>query len=133
MVSCDSDVFRQVFPIMNKQKLQEYKSRLQALVQELSTLDTQGDDTRRTVELDQSRVGRLSRMDALQGQAMSQETQRRRHKQLKDAKQALVRVEEGCYGECLECDELIAEARLQASPEAACCIACANMLESRGR
>ena len=118
---------------MDTQKLQEYKSKLQALVEELSTLDTQGDDSRRTVELDQARVGRLSRMDALQGQAMSNETQRRRHRQLKEAKCALVRIEEGCYGECLECDEMIADARLEASPEAAHCISCANLLEQQQR
>ena len=35
-------------------------------------------DDRRPVELDQTRVGRLSRMDALQSQAMAVETERRR-------------------------------------------------------
>ncbi len=41
-----------------------------------------GDDAAKTVELDQSRTGRLSRMDALQAQAMSVDAQRRRRQEL---------------------------------------------------
>ena len=60
-----------------------------------------GNDAASPVELDQTRVGRLSRMDALQGQAMSQETQRRREQELRRIAQALQRIEQGEFGTLL--------------------------------
>jgi DnaK suppressor protein len=42
---------------------------------------------------------------------------------------ALVRVREGTYGECVDCGQGIALARLQASPEAECCVACQTRRE----
>jgi DnaK suppressor protein len=85
-----------------------------------------GDEAAATVELDQTRVGRLSRMDALQGQAMSQETQRRREQELRHIAVALQRMEAGEYGECVQCGELIAEGRLAINPAVTHCIHCAE-------
>lgn len=85
-----------------------------------------GDDAAATVELDQTRVGRLSRMDALQGQAMSQETQRRREQELRRIAQALQRIEQGEFGECTHCGDMIAAGRLTIDPSVSLCIACAN-------
>ena len=82
-----------------------------------------------TVELDQSKVGRLSRMDALQSQAMSQETERRHLRELVQIEAALRRIESGDYGYCTECDERIAEARLAFSPAEPLCITCAENKE----
>ena len=45
---------------------------------ELHGLINAANENARPVELDQSKVGRLSRMDAMQSQAMARETQRRR-------------------------------------------------------
>lgn len=39
---------------------------------------------------------------------------------------ALVRIEQGGFGTCVECGELIAEGRLSAVPYAELCINCAN-------
>lgn len=80
----------------------------------------------RPVELDQSRVGRLSRMDALQGQAMAQETERRRQNELSRIDAALMRVESGDYGFCTSCDEKISEKRLELDPSMPLCIDCAT-------
>ena len=82
-----------------------------------------------TVELDQTRVGRLSRMDALQGQAMSKETGRRRQLELQKIAGALRRVDSGDYGYCLSCEEPIARERLELDPGATLCIECANKKE----
>jgi len=79
-----------------------------------------------TVELDQSRVGRLSRMDALQGQAMSQAAQQRRGEELQRIKAALRRIREEDYGYCLECGNEIAEGRLKIEPAVTLCIKCAE-------
>ena len=81
------------------------------------------------MELDQARVGRLSRMDAMQAQAMSVETGRRRRQQLVDIDAALQRIENGDYGECFECSEVIKPGRLEANPMATLCIDCAEALE----
>ena len=93
---------------------------------ELKVLAETGAEAAQTVELDQARVGRLSRMDALQGQAMSQEARRRREKELIRVSKALKRLELGEFGECLTCGEEIAVGRLEVDPAATLCIRCAE-------
>ncbi|MES9904663.1 MAG: TraR/DksA C4-type zinc finger protein [Sedimenticola sp.] len=82
-----------------------------------------------TVKLDQTCVGRLSRMDALRSQAMSVESNRRRNLELKRIAAALSRINEGEYGYCLSCGEEIAEKRLEVDPAAPFCIICADKAE----
>ena len=91
--------------------------------------DQNGQQAEEVVELDQARVGRLSRMDAMQAQAMSRETGRRRRGYLLDIDTALERIHSGEYGSCYECDEPIHPGRLQADPAARLCIICAEALE----
>jgi len=83
-------------------------------------------DSRATVELDQTRVGRLSRMDALQGQAMAQETERRRKFELQRIEAALKRLDTDEYGYCLTCGDEISVRRLELDPAATVCIDCAR-------
>ncbi|MHA1152555.1 MAG: TraR/DksA family transcriptional regulator [Alphaproteobacteria bacterium] len=97
---------------------------------ELQSLVDSSAEARRTVELDQSRVGRLSRMDALQAQAMSVETDRRRKVELQQIEAALGRLEDGDYGTCVGCGEAIAPKRLALNPTAPVCFDCA---QSSGR
>ena len=85
-----------------------------------------GGEAAAVVEVDPQRVGRLSRMDALQQQAMAQDAERRRRQELARIEAALERVEEGEYGWCLSCGEPIAEARLELDPAATLCVACAG-------
>ena len=82
--------------------------------------------SRAPVELDQTRLGRLSRMDALQDQAMSLETARRREIELRRIDAALGRIGAGDFGFCLTCDEPIGEARLALDPATPQCIDCAR-------
>lgn len=96
---------------------------------ELSELTKTGDDAAKPVELDQTRVGRLSRMDAMQAQAMSIEAKRRREIELSRINAALIRIENGEYGECLECAGAIAVARLKFDPSTPLCITCAERNE----
>ena len=93
---------------------------------ELRTLSASTQDSREPVELDQSKVGRLSRMDALQGQAMALESERRRTAELQRIEAALKRLDGGDYGYCIKCDEEIAPARLELDPAVATCIRCAG-------
>lgn len=92
----------------------------------LLELEQTGNEAAAVVELDQTRVGRLSRMDALQGQAMSQERARRRELQLHKIAAALKRIERDDYGYCTECGEEIAFRRLEFDPATTLCITCAN-------
>lgn len=106
--------------------LDYFKMKLVNLRQELQLVDEQGGDSTQRVELDQSKVGRLSRMDALQVQAMSVESSRRRTIQIQRIDGALQRMEKGNYGVCLQCEEAIALKRLEFDPTAFTCIGCAN-------
>ena len=78
------------------------------------------------IELDQTRIGRLSRMDALQGQAMALAGQQRAELQLKRIKAALNRLDEGSFGDCAQCEEPIDPRRLQADPANPLCLTCAS-------
>ena len=105
------------------------RQRLLAQQAELTDQRETGREAEKTVELDQSSVGRLSRMDALQGQAMSKESGRRRGVQLQKIAAALRRIGCGEYGDCLVCGEQIAIKRLTFDPAATQCIECARKSE----
>lgn len=91
---------------------------------EAAERDTAAD--RAPVELDQQSVGRLSRMDALQVQAMAEAQSRRRAQERRRIRAALARFDEGEYGWCQECGELIEPKRLDLDPATPFCVACAN-------
>ena len=84
--------------------------------------ETATKDARDPVELDQSRIGRLSR----QGQAMAQDAERRRKIELQKIEAALERIEAGDYGYCVNCGEEIPKARLDFDPAVASCVDCAS-------
>jgi DnaK suppressor protein len=86
-------------------------------------------DARDTVELQQDSVGRLSRMDAMQQQAMAQAAERRRQVEYWRIEAALQRVDEGEWGYCVTCGEEIAEMRLRHDPSVAACVKCASASE----
>ncbi len=81
-------------------------------------------------KLDQSRVGRLSRMDAMQQQAMSKAAEDRIKIELQRIKAALERLDSGEYGYCVLCDEEIAPKRLEFDPSLPTCIECAQRSEN---
>ncbi len=106
------------------------KKRLIDLREELQSLDDTSREAASTVELDQSRMGRLSRMDALQAQEISKESRRRRKQLIRRIEPALQRLVSGDYGICIDCDEDIAPARLEFDPTCTTCITCAGLRES---
>lgn len=83
-------------------------------------------ETVKPVALDQSSVGRLSRMDALQAQSMALAVESRRKNELNMISSALKRIEDGDYGYCVNCDEPIAPRRLEFDPTVLACIRCAG-------
>ena len=78
------------------------------------------------VNLDQSMVGRVSRMDAMQQQSMEKAKQVRRIERVKLINAALKRLESGDYGFCLNCDAHISHGRLKLDPTFSLCIDCAK-------
>jgi len=82
-------------------------------------------DERRPVELDQQSVGRVSRMDALQVQAMAQAVEARRQGRVHRIEEALQRIAHGDYGYCTQCGEEIPAKRLAIDPTNERCVHCA--------
>jgi DnaK suppressor protein len=109
---------------------EHFKRLLITLRAELQSMDAAGEAAAQTVELDQTRMGRLSRMDALQAQAMSQATNRRRAENLRGVESALQRLERGEYGDCQECGETINPKRLEFDPTVRLCITCAESIKN---
>jgi len=109
---------------MEKNQLDSFRIALIARREEIKQLNIDSMDSSATVELDQSTVGRLSRMDALQAQQMAQETARRRQLQLQQIESALRRMDAGDYGYCFSCGDEIGAARLNFDPANTRCIGC---------
>lgn len=109
---------------LSKELSDEFKTRLLEMRAELDALSKISAEARRPVTLDQTSVGRLSRMDAMQGQAMQIETERRREAERQRIDAALNRLKDGSFGYCAVCDEDIALKRLQHDPSVATCIDC---------
>lgn len=106
--------------------VEHFRARLLQLREEITTLSETRSQSSATVQLDQSSVGRLSRMDALQQQAMAQNGQARAAATLQRIEAALKRCEDGSYGYCFDCDQPIAPRRLEFDPMALRCVQCAQ-------
>jgi len=109
---------------------EQIRNRLNTLLSDLLDANDNAAIGAATVDLDQSRVGRLSRMDALQNQAISQSAQVNRQKSIIETKAAIARLERGEYGLCEECEEPINPRRLEHNPAARHCIDCAENAEN---
>ena len=104
----------------------DFHALVMAEISDLEQSDAGTEQDRAPIVLDQQSVGRLSRMDALQKQAMDAASHQRRTQRIRLLKGALARLEDGEYGFCETCGEAIAEARLVADPAARMCIGCAR-------
>ncbi len=109
---------------MNKAELKKIKQKLFDLRTELQALEETFKESSKPVELDQARVGRLTRMDAMQAQQMAKESSRRRQQQLLKIEATLRRIESGEYGNCLVCGEPIDVRRLAFDPTNTRCVGC---------
>ncbi|MDX1646011.1 MAG: hypothetical protein R3304_02610 [Longimicrobiales bacterium] len=105
-------------------QLQELERELGRQLEKLKKSMTITDESLRTVELDQTAVGRLSRMDSLQNQALSAGLREREVARLSLILQALERMRNGDYGICTACGGAVPFERLWVFPEASECAAC---------
>jgi DnaK suppressor protein len=109
---------------MNTIETEKFKQQLFNLKVEIEEIQKHSHESTQPVELDQAKVGRLSRMDAMQGQQMAKETSRRREIELLAIGGALRRLESGDFGFCSICDEEIDMRRLTVNPTSTRCIKC---------
>ena len=110
---------------MDVSQLDQFRGRLMAALKDLEAEDSLGQAAQETVKLDQQSVGRLSRMDALQQQAMAKATKTRRANARLRILAALQRMEEDEFGYCQKCGEEILRKRLELDPTVPSCINCA--------
>lgn len=111
---------------MDQKTVSRYKKLLLDRLAELSDLSEMSATDRAPVELDQQSVGRVSRVDALQQQAMSQAQDRQRQGEIVRIEQALQRIAEDDFGYCIDCGEEIVIGRLSIDPSVSHCVSCAN-------
>jgi DnaK suppressor protein len=117
--------------MMSPEQISRFRSLIRGRLAALTGAEADKRDSARPVELDQTRVGRLSRQDALQSQALSVASLERNRREIGRLREALTRIDEGDYGWCEECGEVIPEARLEVDPAAVYCVPCAHKLEQR--
>jgi DnaK suppressor protein len=105
-------------------QLGELRSELERQLKKLQRSMRTTDRALKPVQLDQSSVGRLSRIDTLQTQGLTAGLQAREQAKLAQINEALARLDAGTYGSCVVCGSPITFERLQVFPEAPNCAAC---------
>jgi RNA polymerase-binding transcription factor len=111
---------------MNVTEQQGYAAKIRDRIKQLETEDQLGQSGQAVVTLDQQSVGRLSRMDALQNQAMARAQQTRRDLEKQRLARALRRIEEDEYGYCEDCGDAIPPKRLDLDLAATRCVSCVS-------
>jgi DnaK suppressor protein len=109
--------------------MQDMRRRLLQLRSALKAEAESAEGSADIVELDQSAVGRLSRMDAMQAQAMAKASAQRREAALQGIAAALRRIDDGEFGVCRGCAEPINQKRLEVDPTVLLCVDCASRSE----
>lgn len=107
-----------------RKTLQDLKQRL------LEDLE-RGAEASETVVLEQTKVGRLSRMDAMQQQEMHKASQEATRLRLSQIEHALVSLNDGNYGYCELCGEEISPERLAVRPESVMCVPCKEKADNQ--
>ena len=111
---------------MDQKAIANFTKALEDRRAELTELRAVSAKGRDPVTLDQQSVGRVSRIDAMQQQAMAQAQERQRAQELVRIEQALDRIKEDEFGWCLDCGEEIPLKRLEINPAATHCVRCAG-------
>jgi DnaK suppressor protein len=75
-------------------------------------------------------IGRLSRIDAIQAQKLTQANRARTQVRLRHVMAALGSIRDHEFGDCRKCGDPISTERLNAVPESPLCLPCMEKLES---
>jgi DnaK suppressor protein len=112
---------------LSESQLDELRAELERQLKKLQRSMRTTTRAMKPVQLDQTAVGRLSRIDNLQTQGLTAGLQAREQARLGQILEALKRLERGAYGTCVVCGEPVAFERLMVFPEAPNCAACAGL------
>jgi DnaK suppressor protein len=116
---------------LTKEQTEQLGAKLDELKAQLERQLDQVANAAKPVALDQAAVGRLSRMDAMQHQAVAKANQAQARTRLQQCQSALSALARGEYGYCRRCEEPIGYARLSARPEAPFCLSCQQRSDRR--
>lgn len=105
-------------------ELQALRGEIERQLERLERSMRVTDEGLKPVELNPAAVGRLSRIDELQNQALLKNLHEREQIKLGGLLKALRRMEKGVYGRCVECGGEIPVDRLLVFPEASTCVGC---------
>lgn len=111
---------------------EQIKELKKLLTLQTNTIESKTEDLKQAAEpvkLDQSSVGRVSRIDAIQQQQMAQQSLRQQTNHLKQLKYAYKKILSNEYGYCEDCENPIAFQRLSIQPTAQLCIQCQTKRE----
>lgn len=109
---------------LTEAQLQELRAELDRQLRKLTRSMRTTTRAMKPVQLDQSSIGRLSRIDNLQTQGLTKGLQEREVARLGQINEALRRLETGTYGRCIVCGKSIGFERLLIFPEAPNCAEC---------
>lgn len=105
---------------------QAFRDAVQQRLEDLAVLLGSESNDGSAIELDQTRVGRLARMEAMQHHAIAQVQHERAKAQRLALERLLSRVNDDDFGECYYCGEDIGVGRMLVRPESMKCITCAE-------
>lgn len=111
--------------------LHAIRDTLKRMLEELRVDAVHAGQGARPVQLDQTAVGRLSRMDAMQQRAIAASNEGRINTEIRRVEAALNRIAIGAYGACCKCSETIAVQRLSADPATPFCLDCLEEIQSQ--
>ena len=103
--------------------MKKYREQLEESLFEIEQYLEKTKESAEAVSPDKS-LGRLTRMEAMQDQQLMLEARRRKKMQKVAVQSALQRIENGQFGTCIFCGNLIPEERLEVAPESSSCVDC---------
>ncbi len=115
--------------LLTPEQQDELAADLDALRESLESLLAATADGEKPVQLKDNK-GRLTRMDEMHNQSILKANRNVTKNRLQQVNAALQRIAGETYGECVECAEPIAFARLKAYPEASLCLECKSLSET---
>jgi DnaK suppressor protein len=109
--------------MIESEGFEKYRKQLEESLVEIEQYLAKTEESAEAVSPDKS-LGRLSRMEAMQDQQLMLEARRRKKMQKVAVQSALQRIENGQFGTCIFCGNLIPDDRLEVAPESSSCVNC---------
>lgn len=110
---------------MTRDQQETFRPLIEERIQEAKSEIARSSEDTKPISPDVS-IGRLSRLDSMQMQQMALDARRRQQLLLTRLEEALKRLNQGTFGQCLQCRQDIAEERLRYQPDAVLCMRCAR-------